>query len=305
MDLFKLYDKNTRNEAIVRMRGSGSVVPKKVTGKYIYELEKAKAIDSIEKSDDILIIYDTESSGSANLLHRQFLYIQDIQTITGNTKKINMKLKVFGGNIIIKSVSQTGKGDDLSISNYGVIIICPNVSFNDGNPVFISNYNDNFGPNLQKYINSGGNVIASSYLWVNSPPGFNFDNTPFVYKKNVFTNADFTYANLNTITFSNRQPSIFKPILNQCSSTDTGIGKQNVIKNIIPSSEAVTLASTTQSEGNIPYISALVSYNTGSRSIVINSNIFITSNSPNNSNEPNELAKIIYNGIYWCLKISK
>jgi archaellin len=93
--------------------------------------------------------------------------------------------------------------------------------------------------------------------------------------------------------------------LKQCSSTDTGIGKQNVIKSIIPSSQVVTLASTTQSEGNIPYISALVSYNTGSRSIVINSNIFITSNNPNNSNEPNELAKIIYNGIYWCLKISK
>ena len=301
MVLFKLYDFNTRNEAIVRMRGCGSIVPKKVSGKYIYDVEKAKAINSIEKSRDILIIYDTGSSGSANSLHIQLKLIQANSGIT--ELKIDMRLKkgdlINGGtvgNIIFKSISETGEGDDLSVSNYGVIIICPTVSFNDGKPVFTSNYNDNFGPNLQKYINSGGNIIASSNLWVNSPPGFNFDNTPFVYKKKyVFTNEDFTNANLETITFSNNQPTIFNPILNECSSTGTGIGRQNIIKNIIPSSRARTIA---LSEGNIPYISALVSSNTGSRSIVINSNIFINSNT-------SELAKIIYNGIYWCLKISK
>jgi hypothetical protein len=314
MDLFKLYDFNTRNEAIVRMRGSGSIVPKKVSGKYIYDVEKAKAIDSIERSYDILIIHDTGSSSSANTLLSQLKQFQDNQlkqfqdneTIIENTKKINMKLKVFGGNIIIKSIFETGdinsifeigEGNDLSVSKYGVIIICPNVSFNDDKNPIISNYNENFGPNLQKYINSGGNVIASSNLWVNSPPGFNFYNTPFIYKKDYNYN-NYTQTDLSNITFSNQQPRILKPILNDCSPTGTGIGKQNVIKNIIPSSKAFIIASTTQSEGNIPYISALVNYNTGSRSIVINSNIFI------NSNKPNELTKIIYKGIYWCLKIS-
>ena len=301
MVLFKLYDFNTRNEAIVRMRGSGSIVPKKVSGKYIYDVEKAKAINSIEKSRDILII-DTGSSGTANVLQtgtanvlkRQLLAFQENSGIT--EPEINMKSKDFGGNIIIKSISKTDEGDDLLVSKYGVIIICPTVAFDNGNPIFTSNYNDNFGPNLQKYINSGGNIIASSNLWVNSPPGFNFDNTPFVYKKKyVFTNEDFTNANLDTITFSNNKPTIFNPILNECSSTGTGIGGQNIIKNIIPSSQARTIA---LSEGNIPYISALVSSNTGSRSIVINSNIFININT-------SELTKIIYNGIYWCLKISK
>lgn len=309
MNLFKLYDFNTRNEAIVRMRGSGSVVPKKVSGKYIYELEKLKAINSIKKGYNILIINDTGSSGKALTLRSQLIQLKNdskwSKNYLGRSNIPGTDTPVISfTNISYKSIFETGsphyQGDDLLVSKYGVIIICPNVSFNDdGNPI-ISNYNENFGTNLQKYIYSGGNVIASSNLWVNSPPGFNFYNTPFIYKKDY--NYNYTQTDLSNITFSNQQPPILKPILNDCSSTDTGIGKQNVIKNIIPSSKAVTIASTTQSEGNIPYISALVSYNIGSRSIVINSDIFINNKQPNN--EPTELAKIIYNGIYWCLKIS-
>jgi len=319
MNLFDFYDKNAKNDAIVRMRGSGSIVPKKATGKYIYTLQAVDAANSIIHSNNVLLIHDYNSPNDALNLQKQLLQIQsDLsytdtlqypQTVnmglydasnnpTGNISLIAIKQKIdtLGSDLQYHTTYVPYNGADLNISKYGVVIICTKVvPFYDGltdQTIDLTEYDQNFGYNLQNYINSGGNVIMANNVWQNTTiPNFLFANTPFAYK------VDYKYGNvdLSKIKFLNEHP-----ILKRCNngiSFNPPVGLQSIVIDIIPNSDATVVATT---QNNIPFIVAYKPAN-GSRSVGINAYIFnVSSQGQNNV----ELAKIIYNSIYWCLKIN-
>jgi len=100
--LFK-YDQRTCNNAINTLRGSGSVVPKKVTGKYIYTLDAIAIANNRKYGNRILILADYNSQNDAKLLLSQ---IQDLafgkeasfinfRTSLGyNTELVNLKINI-------------------------------------------------------------------------------------------------------------------------------------------------------------------------------------------------------------------
>jgi len=362
MNIFNLYDENTRNEAIIRMRSSGNIVPKKVSGKYIYDSEKTKAINSIKKSNNILIIHDFNDYNNAATLISQLSAIQDaikndeeyikspgyypqplnlkeyIEPINAtNANNSNTAYKSYTGNIFTQEINKyTGKlntdnvydyifelydGSDLEISKYGVVILCTLqlpikttdvyrknvlITTNNYNPENINitdpngnnyyqvkdNYSEKFGINLQKYINSGGNVIMGNNIWQNtSIPNFKYENFPFIYKNSYKYND----VDIKTIKFNNEN----HPILKNCSNIidfNPPIGKANIIVNMIQHNDSQLVAT---SQDGIPFISVLTS-KSGSRNVAINSYFYKTSSTGKNL----EMAKIIYNSIYWCLKFN-
>lgn len=342
-----LYDKNARNEAIVRMRGSGSVVPKKVTGKYIYNLEAANAVNSIPKGNNVLIIYDFNQSSEADLLVSQLREL-DLQhnDLFPYTKSINLTkyhdANNIYGNIFLQEIhSYIGTlnndtlqydyiyklydGSDLMVSNYGVVILCTlnlpiynrdvtgknvlittnnynpqnkNITDPNGNDYYQvqDNYSEKFGINLQKYINSGGNVIMGNNVWQSSRiPNFKYQNIPFLHK----TSYEYNNVNLKNIKFENQHP-----ILKNCNSiieyNNVNTTRPYIITNMELDIRATLVATAKYNNTDIPFIATNVS-TSGSRSVAINSYIY-RSSSVGNTNL--ELAKIIYNSIYWCFKIN-
>jgi hypothetical protein len=319
MDLFKLYDFNTRNEAIVRMRGSGSVVPKKITGKYIYTVEKTKTNNSIPKGTNILLIHDYNSPNDALNLQKQLFQIQT-DTIHSTSlqyaQKLNMSLYDVDnnptGNILRKAIKEkidtTDKnssvvdvaydGADLLPENYAVVILCTKILpfYIKNQTIDITEFDPNFGTNLQNFINSGGNVIMANNIWQNNAiPKFNYENIPFVYKQPPY--YQYGLVNLTTINFLQSK----HPILKNCSNTiafNPATGLANIIVNMVPNPDSQLIATT---QNNIPFIAVNTSPS-GSKTVAINAYIFsISSKGVNNV----ELAKIIYNSIYWCLNINK
>lgn len=83
---FKLYDYDQHlcNDAINRLRSSGSSVPKKITGKYIYELEQAKKNQNREFGNKILIIADYNTQNDVETLLNQ---IYDLRYKIGQPKR--------------------------------------------------------------------------------------------------------------------------------------------------------------------------------------------------------------------------
>jgi hypothetical protein len=321
MNLFKLYDYNTRNEAITRLHGSGSIVPKKVTGKYIYNLEKINYVNSIPKGKNILLIHEYNSPNDALNLQKQLLQIQNDINYTISleyTQSLNMSLYDSKnnptGNIFTKAIKQKidtlendgyyytsyvpYDGSDLTPKNYGVVIICTKrLPFYDGltnQNIDITEYNPNFGNNLQNYINSGGNVIMANNIWQNDAiPNFKYSAIPFVYKQPPY--YQYGLVDINTINFL-----VKHPILKKCSNAiafNPPVGLSNIIVNMIVNPDAQLVATT---KNNIPFIGVYIAPS-GSRTVAINAYIFnVSSKGVNNV----ELAKIIYNSIYWCLKIN-
>jgi hypothetical protein len=319
MNFFNFYDYNTKNDAIVRMRGSGSVVPKKATGKYIYAASQASAFNSRVVSQNVLLIHDYNSPNDALNLQKQLLQIQtDLtyieslqypQTLnmglydasnnpTGNLslKAIKQKIDTLGLDLQYHTTYVPYTGADLLISNYGVVIICTKLlPFYDGlteQTVDVSEYDPNFGYNLQNYINSGGNIIMANNVWQSTTiPNFLYANTPFYYT----TSYTYGKADLTTVNFLNEHP-----ILKRCKNSisfNPPIGQQSIITNLTPRPEATVVATTKK---NIPFI-ATYNAQSGSKCVGINAYIFnVSSQGQNNV----ELAKIIYNSIYWCLKIN-
>jgi hypothetical protein len=333
------------------MRGSGSIVPKKVTGKYIYDLEAAKLLNAIPKGNNILIIYDFNESTKADLLVSQLTDLQLKHTEDSNffpyPKSINLTkyhdANNIYGNIFVQELhSYVGvlnndtlqydyiyklyDGSDLIVSNYGVVIISTlnlpiyttdvtgknvlittnnynpenkNITDPNGSDYYQvqENYSEKFGINLQKYINSGGNVIMGNNIWQTSRiPNFKYQNIPILHKNSYqYNNVD-----LKDIIFKNSHP-----ILKNCSSSieynNAGRGQPYIITNMEKDINATEVASAIYNGNEIPFIATNKSITSGSRSVAINSYIYRTS-SVGNTNL--ELAKIIYNSIYWCFKIN-
>jgi len=323
MNLFN-YDKYSCSEAINRMRGMGSAVPKKVTGKYLYALESINKINNLERGKNILLIHDYNSTNDANLLHSQLLSIQtepgflSFRQTVGYSHEIDMNIyddkNNPNGKIIIKSVKQKidtlGEdlqyvttfvpydGSDIKISNYGVVILFTKViPFYDvltDQTVDVSEYDKMFGFNLQNYINSGGNVIFSNNVWQNIQiPNFYYTNIPFVYKNNyVYTPS----IKLNKINFL--IPG--HPILKGCFPDISMFLPQKILDNVFVQPGADLISTITYNNKNIPFIANYISTG-GSRTVAINAYIGAVSNDRSNNLE---LAKIIYNSIYWCFKIN-
>jgi hypothetical protein len=161
---FKLnhYNQQTCNDAISKLHGSGSAVPKKVTGKYIYTLDAIAAAKNRIYGNKILIIADYDSQNDVKLLLSQ---IQDLAfgkdatfdafrtTVGYDTTLINLKKNVdsvsaaksagaadiyedVDGQILITYISQIVKdvntnptgysyydGADLTVDNYTLVIM--------------------------------------------------------------------------------------------------------------------------------------------------------------------------------------
>lgn len=159
--LFK-YDQRTCNDAINTLRGSGSAVPKKVTGKYIYTLDSISEARNRKYGNKILIIADYDSQNDVKLLLSQ---IQDLsfgkeagfeafRTSVGyDTTSINLKKYVdsvtdtqitgpsdiyedVDGQIVVTYISEIVKdvnanpigykyydGADLTIDNFTLVIM--------------------------------------------------------------------------------------------------------------------------------------------------------------------------------------
>lgn len=144
---FNLYDYKTRNEAITRMRGMGSAVPKKVTGKYIYTLDAINAANSIKYSNNILILYDFGCVNDARQIERELLDIQNSPTYKSFRDSLDYEQDVNmnsydsqtnpTGNVIVQAIFELSDnisiqtktdaiyydGSDLTLSNYGVVIL--------------------------------------------------------------------------------------------------------------------------------------------------------------------------------------
>jgi hypothetical protein len=323
MKLFN-YDKNTCTDAIVRMRGSGGIVPKKVTGKYIYTVDSINKINSIQRGTNILLIHDYNSANDANLLQSQLLSLQNepgflsFRQNIGYPQELDMNIyddkNNPNGKIIIKSVKQKidtlGEdlqyyttfvpydGSDIKITKYGVVIlftkIIPFYDVLTDQTIDVSEYDSMLGFNLQNYIANGGNIIFSNNVWQNTQiPNFYYSNTPFIYKNN------YTYTppiKLNKINFIQTR----SPILKGCSPDISMFLRQKILEVVYVTPGAELIATINYNNKDIPFLANYTSVG-GSRSVAINAYIGAVSNDRSNNLE---LAKIVYNSIYWCFKIN-
>jgi len=323
MNLFN-YDKNTCTDAIVRMRGSGGIVPKKVTGKYIYNLDFINKINSIQRGKNILMIHDYNSANDANLLQSQLLSLQtepgflSFRQNIGYPQELDMNIyddkNNPNGKIIIKSVKQKidtlGEdlqyyttfvpydGSDIKISKYGVVIlftkIIPFYDVLTEQTIDINEYDPALGYNLQNYINNGGNIILANNVWQNFQiPNFYYSYTPFLYNKNYSYTPSIKLNKINFIQTRN-------PILKDCSPNISMFLPQKILDVVYLTPGADLIATITYNNKDIPFVASYTSAG-GSRSVAINAYIGAVSNDRSNNLE---LAKIIFNSIYWCFKIN-
>lgn len=323
MNLFN-YDKNTCADAIVRVRGMGASVPKKVTGKYIYTLESINKANSISRSSNILLIHDYSAVNDANLLQSQLLSLQSepgflsFRQSVGYAHTIDMNIfdakNTPNGKITIKAVKNKidtlgddlqyvttyvpYTGSDINLKNYGVVIlftkVLPFVDGLTGQTIDVTEYDPALGYNLQNYINNGGNIILSNNVWQNTQiPNFYYSNTPFLYNK------EYTYSpaiKLNNINFMIPR----HPILKGCSNNISMFLPQKILETVYVTPGCELIANITYNKKEVPFLASYIS-NGGSRSVALNCYVGAVSNDRSNNLE---LAKIVYNSIYWCFKIN-
>jgi hypothetical protein len=116
-------------------------------------------------------ILDTGTFGSYEITN-------NIYTFTPNTENINTFKQFFKDNGYTINVNLSTvplnyplyTGDDLTISNYDVLIISSSADFNG--TITLSN-------NIQKYLELGGSLILMSESWSQPLPNFNFYYSPF------------------------------------------------------------------------------------------------------------------------------
>ena len=318
------YDKNKCANTVGRMRGMGSSVPKKVTGKYIYTLESINKANSLTRSSNILLIHDYSAVNDANLLHSQLLSLQtesgflSFRQSVGYPHTIDMNLfdakNTPNGKITIKAVKNKidtlgndlqyvttyvpYTGSDITVQNYGIVVlftkILPFVDGQTGETIDITQYDPALGYNLQNYINNGGNIILSNNVWQNAQiPNFYYSYTPFLYSK------DYTYSpsiKLNNINFVIPR----NPILKGCSNNISLFLPQKILETVYLAPGSELIANITYNNKEVPFLASYMS-NLGGRSVALNCYVGAVSNDRANNLE---LAKIIYNSIYWCFKIN-
>jgi hypothetical protein len=204
--LFK-YDQKTCNDAINTLRSSGSAVPKKVTGKYIYTLEAIKTAQNISYGDKVLILGDfgTENSeiktiiSQLNALQSSPEFVGFRNSVGYDTQAINMSEYIdndttgnrnnLNGKIVVKAISRLNldingnidaidpfpryDGSDINVYTYRAVIVFTKILPLNGDygdtkhTVDINQYSPSLGINLKNYMNSGGNIILGNNVWQN------------------------------------------------------------------------------------------------------------------------------------------
>jgi len=198
------------------LRGSGSAVPKKVTGKYIYTLEAIKTAQNISYGDKVLILGDfgTENSEIKTLISQLNALQSDPDSklfrdsVGYDTQAVSMTQYIdndttgnktnLDGKLVVKTISRLNiningnldeadpypryDGSDMNIYTYRAVIIFTKILPLNGDfgstkhVVDIDEYSPNLGVNLQNYINSGGNVILGNNVWQNLKDGQGIPN---------------------------------------------------------------------------------------------------------------------------------
>jgi len=94
--LFK-YDHQLCNDAISKLHGSGSAVPKKITGKYIYTLDAIAAANNRIYGNKILILADYGSQNDVETLFSQVS--TDLRYGVGLPQQETVKINVAGAEV--------------------------------------------------------------------------------------------------------------------------------------------------------------------------------------------------------------
>jgi len=306
MSLSCSFDRNTRNEALVRVRGSGKITVPKISKKYVKQAEinaltkeKAKKIQynqnilllctSNQTSGLILSEFQTIQLFYPDLLYEGYIDFAKINTAGYSTYTIQYYEYYVGGtnNSQIYTIYQ---GDDLSIDNYSCVIMFAD----ERNITSKTIYGQNLGKNLNRYLAAGGNLILGNYVWKNNYdgtgnsvqiPGFQYGYSSYPYSRGYKVASE----NLADVVFVQ-----YHPIL-QYVNSHFYLSPQNLITNINLNAGAFNIVTTEQ---GTPFVTVFENALTGSRTVGING--FLGAISPNT--DIHEYAKVLYNAIHWCMK---
>lgn len=283
-------DNNLAYRSLARLRGSGHILPVKLSKSYIIRFEEQVAIIKSRPAlgSAILIIGDNNASNEVSLLASELTFV-DENEISPLPKQFVMKDRIFTKTLISYDADFNPylyDGSDLLITNFAVVIL-----FTEDNTVddFKTEYHPNFGTNLKNYIVSGGNVIFGNYFLQNLLSNFIYSNIPYAYtRRNVYAEtllANVTYNLVHPIT-TNVNPNI-------------ALTPQNIISNVAINPQALTLASTTN---GIPFISIYKNPITNSRTVGFNGYLGTISPAKDDAGVIiHNYAVLIYNSVYWCM----
>jgi hypothetical protein len=113
----------------------------------------------------------SESFGSYEIINNAYTFIPDTESINAFKQFFKDNGYLININLSADQLNNTlYKGDDLTISNYDVLIISSSFNFTD--TLTLSN-------NIQKYLELGGSLILMSDCWSQPLTGFNFYYSPF------------------------------------------------------------------------------------------------------------------------------
>jgi hypothetical protein len=285
-----IKDNNQVSRSLARLRGSGHVMPVKLSKSYIIRHEEQIALirSRPQLGSAILIIGDNNASNEVALLASELTFV-DENGISTLGKQFEMKDRLFTKTLVTYDIDFNPylyDGSDLLITNYACVIL-----FTEDNTVdnFHTEYHPNFGTNLKNYIVSGGNVIFGNFFLQNLLSNFIYSNIPYAYtKKNVYAETLLARVNYNLVhpITTNVNPNI-------------ALTPQRIISNVAINPQASILASTTN---GIPFLSIYKNPLSGSKTVGFNS--YLGTISPAKDAEGviiHNYAILIYNSIYWCM----
>jgi hypothetical protein len=286
-----IKDNNQVHRSLARLRGSGHVMPVKLSKSYIIRHEEQIAIirSRPKVGSAILIIGDNGASNQVQLLASELAFV-DENGISPLPKQFVMKDRLFTKLLISYDADRNPvyyDGSDLLTTNYACVIFFTENNIND----FKTEYHQSFGNNLKNYIASGGNVIFGNYFLQNILSNFIYSSIPYAYtKKNVYRETL-----LSSVRYNYDHP------ITTGVNPNIALTPQSIISNVAINPLALTIVSTS---GGIPFISILKDPNSGSRTVGING--YLGTISPAKDDQGiiiHNYSILIYNCIYWCMGI--
>jgi hypothetical protein len=287
-----IKDNNQVHRSLARLRGSGHVMPVKLSKSYIVKREQQIAIirSKPKIGDAILIIGDNNSSNEVQLLASELTFV-DENNLSPLGKQFPMKDRLFTKTLVTYDTDFNPylyDGSDLLRTNFACVIL-----FTEDNTVdnFKTEYHPDFGNNLKNYIVSGGNVIFGNYFLQTHLTNFIYSNVPYiptkrdVYNETLLATVKYTYNNKITTDVN---PNI-------------ALTPQKIVSNIAVNTQASTIVTTSN---GIPFISIFANPNNGSRTVGINGYLgTISPAKDENGVIIHNYAILIYNCVYWCMGI--
>jgi len=287
-----IKDSNQTYRSLARLRGSGHVMPPKLSKSYIIKREEHIAIikSKPKVGNAILIIGDNNASNQVQLLASELTFV-DENNLSPLGKQFEMKDRLFTKTLVTYDTDFNPylyDGSDLLTTNFACVIL-----FTEDNTVdnFKTEYHPNFGNNLKNYIVNGGNVIFGNYFLQSHLTNFVYSNIPYIpTKRDVYTE---TLLSTVKYTYNNRITTDVNP--------NIALTPQNIVSNVAVNTQASTIATTSN---GIPFIIIYANPNNGSRTVGFNGYLgTISPAKDDNGIIIHNYAILIYNCVYWCMGI--